>query len=236
MSKGFPALTYKKLAWKQVCTEFTWIINGNTNVQWLKDRKCNIWNDYEQEDGTVGKTYGYQLRNFNDSLDQLWTIADRLVNEPAKRNHILQLYNPLQLKEMSIPPCTLNCVHFRIIGDKLHMITYQRSADWLIGVPFDIAQAALLYELVRDYCAQKDLRLQPGTITYNFGSAHVYNNQYEVANKLIKEPFETYKLPTFRWKQPITTLSTTCLQWFNEDQYILEDYKSGPLLKIPFSA
>lgn len=206
LSQGFPLLTTKKMAWKSIVNELVWFLRGRTDVQWLKDRKCSIWDDWAtpeacakfgREEGDLGPVYGFLWRYFGAEYKDAWTdysgqgidqikrLSDMLLKDPGSRRLIVTGWDPAVCDKVALPPChTLwQCkVHE---GGVLDLKLHQRSADSFLGVPFNIASYTLLLQLLAWTHG-----FEPGTFIHSFGDLHVYNNHVNQVNEqLQREPF-----------------------------------------------
>ena len=192
LSKGFPAVKTKKLAWKSVVSELLWFIEGSNDErrlvevlyddkrEKLKDKKT-IWSQNAEADywkpkakfhGDVGKIYGVQWRNFNGE-DQLLNLIDGLKNNPNSRRHIISSWNPPELKNMSLSACHV-LSQFFISNNKLSCQLYQRSCDMFLGVPFNIASYSLLTHMLAREC-----NLDVGNFIHSLGDFHIYEEHFE---------------------------------------------------------
>ena len=191
MEDGFPILTTKKVAFKTMVTELKWFLRGDTNIKYLQDNNCKIWDgDYERSgrtDGELGPIYGKQWRDWN-GIDQLENLIVGLINEPDSRRHLVSAWNVDDLGEMTLPPCHYSFQCY-VADGKLSLMWNQRSADLFLGVPFNISSYGLLLLLL---C--KETKLEPGELIGNFGDVHLYNNHIEQAKKqLTRKPYELPK-------------------------------------------
>ena len=236
MSKGFPLLTTKKMAWNSVKVELEFFIKGLSSKKWLQDRGCNIWNEWanpvkipnelskEQkitaqiEEDDLGKIYGVQWRNFNSQRkDQLSNIVYELKNNPSNRQLVCSAWNPCELHEMALPPCHL-AWHVFVTNRRLHLSWYQRSVDSFLGLPFNIASYGLLLHLLAKEC-----NLQQGILTGFLSNCHIYENHVEaVKTQLNREIFSPPVIIT----QPFKNI----FDWEYKDTYI-EDYRCGDAIK-----
>ena len=108
MSDGFPILTTKKVAWKTMVTELKWFLQGRTDIKYLQDNNCKIWDgDYKKSgrtDGELGPIYGKQWRDIN-GIDQLENLITGLISNPDSRRHLVSAWNVEDLDKMTLPPC-----------------------------------------------------------------------------------------------------------------------------------
>ena len=195
LQKGFPLLTTKKLHTRSILHELLWFLRGDTNTKYLKENKVRIWDDWADENGDLGPIYGKQWRAFpkpcGGSIDQIADLIDGLKKNPDSRRHLVVAWNPGQLEEMALPPC--HCLfQFYVARGKLSCQLYQRSADFFLGVPFNIASYALLTHMVAEQCD-----LEPGEFVWTGGDVHLYKNHIDQAREQLgREPraFPTLKL------------------------------------------
>ncbi len=187
LSKGFPLMTTKKLNYKAIIIELLWFLKGDTNIKYLKENGCNIWNAWADENGNLGPVYGKQWRDFNgEGLDQIEELIKNIKKNPYSRRHLVSAWNPLVLPDTSksfaenvknnkaaLPPCHA-FFQFYVADGKLSCQLYQRSADIFLGVPFNIASYALLTMMVAKVC---DLAV--GDFVHTFGDVHIYHNHVD---------------------------------------------------------
>jgi len=240
MSNGFPLLTTKKMGIKTIAAELEFFIKGLTDKQWLKDRNCNIWNEwcnpkkipanltenerkeYQLNENDLGPVYGYQWRNFNGSgYDQLKKIIETLKTDPDNRRMVCSAWNPEQLDEQALPPCHV-LWHVTVIGGKLHLSWTQRSCDSFLGIPYNIASYAMLLALLA-----KESSLKPGIVTGFLSDVHIYENHVEQAKTQIKRT--PYTLPDIN----ISNFKSI-YDWQYTD-IKLNNYKSHSKIKAPIA-
>ncbi len=212
MSDGFPLLTTKKMPFKVIATELEFFIKGITDKEWLKERKCRIWDEwcnpkkvpYAHDEATkqkmaaerdLGAVYGFQWRHYNapyhnwdtdysgQGVDQLQNLVDLLKKDPNSRRMIVNAWNPQQLDTMALPPCHY-CFQVTVTGGKLNLMWNQRSIDVMLGLPFNIASYALLLHLLA-----KESGLEEGRLVGFLGDTHIYSNHLEGAKEqLTRDP------------------------------------------------
>ena len=179
LSDGFPLVTTKKCHTRSIFHELLWFLAGETNIQYLKDNKVSIWNEWADENGDLGPVYGYQWRHWPDGkggeIDQIKNLIHQIKNNPNSRRLIVSAWNIADVDQMALPPCHL-LFQFYVADGKLSCQLYQRSADVFLGVPFNIASYALFLAMVAQVCD-----LQPGEFIHTFGDAHLYNNHLDQA-------------------------------------------------------
>lgn len=222
LSEGFPLVTTKKLHLKSIIHELLWFLAGDTNIKYLKDNGVRIWDEWADENGNLGKVYGYQWRswakNANESIDQIAQVVDSIKNNPQSRRHIVTAWNPADIETMALPPCH-TLFQFYVANGKLSCQLYQRSADIFLGVPFNIASYALLTMMMAQVCG-----LQPGNFVHTFGDAHIYNNHLEQVNlQLGRTP---RKLPQMHLNPQVKDIFA-----FRYEDFTLTDYNPYPHIK-----
>jgi thymidylate synthase len=194
LNEGFPLVTTKKVFMKAIIVELLWFLRGDSNVKWLQERGCTIWDEWARADGDLGPVYGVQWRSWpkpgGGHVDQIQQVIDTLKTNPDSRRIIVSAWNVAELDQMALMPCHA-FFQFYVApptapGGKgrLSCQLYQRSADIFLGVPFNIASYALLTHMVAQQC---DLDL--GDFIWTGGDCHLYSNHFEqVALQLSREP------------------------------------------------
>ena len=187
LAKGFPLLTTKKLHLRSIIVELLWFLRGDTNVRWLQERRVNIWNEWANEAGELGPVYGKQWRDWEAAdgrhIDQIAGLIALIRRDPASRRQIVTAWNPGELDRMALAPC--HCLfQTQVAGGRLNLQLYQRSGDFFLGVPFNIASYALLTHMLARECG-----LQPGVFVWTGGDVHLYANHLDQARlQLSREP------------------------------------------------
>ena len=202
MADGFPAVTTKRLAFRSVIGELLWFIAGSSDVNELHALGVRIWdgNAYApywvpkaRFEGDAGRNYGQQWRQWiapdGNHIDQLRTVVERLKSDPSSRRHVVTAWNPGELDQTSLPACHAFFQFF--VGDgKLSLMMYQRSCDLFLGVPFNIAQYAVLLHLVAQFTS-----LVPDEFVHVLADAHIYrDHQDAVRQQLAREPYASPRL------------------------------------------
>jgi len=195
LAQGFPLVTTKKLHLRSIIHELLWFIRGETNVQYLRDNKVTIWDEWADANGDLGPVYGAQWRSWpardGSAIDQLSDVIARIRKNPDSRRLIVTAWNPADVDRMALPPC--HCLfQFYVAGGRLSCQLYQRSADIFLGVPFNIASYALLTMMVAQVTG-----LKPGDFVHTLGDAHLYSNHLEQTREQLKrvpKPLPVMKL------------------------------------------
>jgi thymidylate synthase len=201
--------------------ELLWFLRGETNVRWLQEQGCSIWNEWADVDGELGPVYGKQWRSWaapdGRSIDQIAKLVEGLRHNPNSRRHIVSAWNPADVDDMALPPC--HCLfQFFVAEGRLSCQLYQRSADVFLGVPFNIASYALLTHMLAAV-----IGLEVGEFVHTFGDAHLYLNHIEQAKQQLER--EPYPFPTLDLK-PRTDLFA-----FEYEDMALDGYQAHPHIK-----
>jgi thymidylate synthase len=226
LSKGFPLVTTKKLHLRSIIYELLWFLKGETNIKYLKDNGVSIWDEWADENGELGPVYGSQWRSWptpdGRRIDQIAQVIDQIKKKPDSRRHIVTAWNPAEVDKMALPPCHA-LFQFYIAKGKLSCQLYQRSADYFLGVPFNIASYALLVYMVAQQC---DLEL--GEFVWTGGDVHLYSNHIDqVKLQLSREP---YALPQLVIKRKPSSIFEYEFQDFE-----IANYQAHPSIKAPIA-
>jgi len=187
LADGFPLLTTKKLHLRSIIVELLWFLRGDTNVRWLQERRVSIWNEWADEVGDLGPVYGKQWRDWEAAdgrhIDQIAEVIALIRREPTSRRQIVTAWNPGELDRMALAPC--HCLfQTQVAAGRLNLQLYQRSADFFLGVPFNIASYALLTHMLARECG-----LVPGVFVWTGGDVHLYANHLDQARlQLSRDP------------------------------------------------
>ena len=184
LSQGFPLVTTKRLHVRSIVYELLWFLRGDTNVAWLHEHGVSIWDEWADENGELGPVYGKQWRAWptadGHSIDQITQVVEQLRRDPNSRRIIVSAWNVGELPRMALMPCHA-FFQFYVAAGRLSCQLYQRSADFFLGVPFNIASYALLVEMLAQQC---DLR--PGELVWTGGDCHLYLNHLEQAQEQLR--------------------------------------------------
>ena len=222
LNEGFPCLTTKKLHLRSIIHELLWFLKGDTNIQYLKENKVSIWDEWADEEGNLGPVYGSQWRSWPDydggKIDQIKQVIKQLKETPDSRRIIVSAWNVGEIQNMALPPCHA-FFQFYVSDNKLSCQLYQRSADTFLGVPFNIASYALLTMMVAQVC---DFEL--GDFVHTLGDAHLYLNHLDQAEEQLSRDFRS--LPTLKINPEVKDLFE-----FKFEDFELLDYDPHPHIK-----
>ena len=197
MRDGFPAVTTKRLAFRSVLAELLWFIAGSSDVSELHALGTHIWdgNAYApywtpkaRFEGDAGRNYGQQWRDWiapdGRHVDQLADVIRGIRERPESRRHVVTAWNPGELDATSLPACHALFQLF-VADGRLSLMMYQRSCDLFLGVPFNIAQYAVLLHLIAQIA-----ELVPDELVHVLADAHVYRDHFDAAREQLgREPF-----------------------------------------------
>jgi thymidylate synthase len=226
LAAGFPLVTTKKLHLRSIIYELLWFLTGDTNVRYLHEHDVSIWDEWADQDGNLGPVYGRQWRSWPTAdgrhIDQLANVIQQLKNNPNSRRILVSAWNVGELDQMALLPCHA-LFQFYVAGGRLSCQLYQRSADALLGVPFNVASYALLTQMLAQQCD-----LEVGEFIWTGGDCHLYLNHLEQADlQLSRAP---YPLPTLVIRRRPPSL----FDYTFEDFEIL-DYRYHAAIKAPIA-
>jgi len=224
LSKGFPLVTTKKVHLKSIIHELLWFLKGETNIAYLKENGVSIWDEWADDNGNLGPVYGAQWRSWKNAdgevIDQISSVIEQIKNNPDSRRLIVSAWNVGELNKMALAPCHA-FFQFYVADGKLSCQLYQRSADFFLGVPFNIASYALLTMMVAQVCG-----LKYGDFVHTFGDLYLYSNHIEQAMlQLSREPKE---LPVMKINPDVKDIFG-----FKYEDFQLEGYDPHPAIKAP---
>ncbi|VAW76850.1 Thymidylate synthase [hydrothermal vent metagenome] len=222
LSKGFPAITTKKLHLRSIIHELLWFLKGETNIAYLKENGVRIWDEWADEKGELGPVYGSQWRSWPAAdgrhIDQISQVVDQIRNNPDSRRIIVSAWNVGEIDSMALPPCHA-FFQFYVADGKLSCQLYQRSADIFLGVPFNIASYALLTLMMAQVTG-----LKPGDFVHTLGDAHLYSNHLEQTRMQLQR--EPRVLPAMKINTDVKDLFE-----FRFEDFELVDYDPHPHIK-----
>lgn len=225
LSAGFPRITTKFVPMKPVKAELLWFLRGEKHINFLRMLGVSIWDEWADENDSVGPLYGYQWRSWIDSEgrahDQIKTLIRGLKEDPQSRRHLVSAWNVGDLPDMALAPCHAFFQCYISNDGRLSLQVYQRSADLFLGVPFNIASYALLTHMLAQQTGYS-----PGDLIWTGGDCHIYDNHVEqVKTQLTREVFP---FPRLRLRErPLINDYTM------SDIDASEGYQHGGVLRAP---
>lgn len=218
LEKEFPILTTKFVAFKTSVKEILWIWQKQSNdVRVLQQWNCHVWDEWMQEDGTIGKAYGYQLAKYH----QVDTLLKTLKENPQSRRMVVSMWNVEDLPEMALQPCAFLTMWDVSADNRLNCMLVQRSGDMGLGIPFNMAQYAALVCMIAQVSG-----LRPGLFTHVINNAHIYENHVEALKTQLSRRDEAYPAPVLRLNPEIKNFYD-----FKPEDIVLENYQH--LGKLP---
>lgn len=252
LNQGFPILTTKSVHWHSVVHELLWFLRGDTNVKYLQDNKVRIWNEWATAEGEIGSMYGKQWREWDcyttdqqgrefcfSKIDQIQELVNTLKNNPDSRRMLVNAWNVADLPDsnnspqnnvddglMALAPChyAFQCY---VADGKLSMLVNQRSADFFLGVPFNISSYALLTHMLAQVTG-----LGVGELVWSGGDCHLYSNHIEQAKEQLSRFNKglMYQPPKLVLNSDITNIDD-----FGFDDIQLQGYEHEPTIKAPIA-
>ncbi len=225
LAEEFPALTLRKTYVKSAVDEMLWIWQKKSNN--IHDLNSHIWDEWADEDGSIGKAYGYQLgvkHQYKEGwMDQVDRVIYDLKHNPYSRRIMTNLYVHQDLHEMNLYPCAYSMT-FNVTDGRLNAILNQRSQDVLAANNWNVVQYAVLVHMLAQVAG-----LQPGELVHVIADAHIYDRHIDIIKELIARP--VYPAPKFTLNPDIHDFYE-----FTTDDFTLEDYQAGPQIKnIPIA-
>ena len=220
LQEEFPALTLRPTAIKSAVEEMLWIWQKKSNN--VNDLQTRIWDSWADENGSIGKAYGYQLglkyKFPHGEMDQVDNVIWQLKNQPYSRRIMTNIYNFNDLTEMGLEPCAYSMT-FNVTGNKLNGILNQRSQDILAANNWNVVQYSVLIYMLAQVCD-----LEPGELVHVISDAHIYDRHVPIIREMLERP--QYPAPKFRLNPDIKDFYE-----FTKDDIIIEDYEKNPQIK-----
>ena len=225
LREEFPALTLRPTAIKLCVDEILWIWQKKSNN--INDLNSKIWDQWADENGSIGKAYGYQLaRKYKFSqgeMDQVDNVLWQLKNTPYSRRIMTNIYNFQDLSEMGLEPCAYSMT-FNVTGNTLNGILNQRSQDILAANNWNVVQYSVLLHMLAQVSG-----LEAGELVHVISDAHIYDRHIPLIKELIKR--ETYPAPKFSLNPEVKSFYD-----FTVDDIKIENYQKGPqITNIPIA-
>lgn len=225
LSAGFPRITTKYVPMRPVKAELLWFLRGEQHINFLRMLDVSIWNEWADDNDSVGPLYGYQWRSWIDNEgrahDQIKALIRGLEEDPQSRRHLVSAWNVGDLDDMALAPCHALFQCYVGEGGRLSLQVYQRSADLFLGVPFNIASYALLTHMLAQ---QTGLRV--GELIWTGGDCHVYDNHVRGVRRQLAQRIHPF--PRLRLKK-----AASIDDYRMSDIDVSEGYVHGPVIKAP---
>lgn len=220
LSEEFPALTLRPTAIRLAFDELLWIWQKKSNN--IKDLNSHIWDQWADENGSIGKAYGYQLgipyKFKQGEMDQVDNVLWLLKNDRYSRRIMTNMYNFADLSEMGLEPCAYSMT-FNVKGNTLNAILNQRSQDVLTANNWNVVQYSLLLMMMAQVSG-----LKAGELVHVIADAHIYDRHVDIVKELIERP--QYPAPKVRLNPDVTDFYE-----FTDKDLIIEDYQKNPQVK-----
>lgn len=239
----FPLITTRKSFYKAAIAELLGYLRGYDNAAQFREIGCKTWdantnenqdwlnNPYRKGEDDMGRVYGVQGRSWmrpdGTQLDQLKKVIDNLSKGIDDRSEIVTFYNPGEFEMGCLRPC-MHTHTFSLLGDTLHLTSYQRSCDVPLGLNFNQVQVFVLLALVAQITGHK-----AGKAYHKIVNAHIYENQLELMKdvQLKREPFPSPKLHI----NPEIKSLNDIEEWVTKDDFEIEGYQCHDAIQYPFA-
>lgn len=221
LTEGFPLVTTKKINFKACAHETLWFLRGSSDTKYLNDHGVKIWNNWADSSGDLGPVYGHQWRHWPSDageIDQISKVVSDIQTNPNSRRHIVSAWNVADIDKMKLPPCHM-MYQFYVLNGRLSCSVYMRSVDLFLGLPFDIADYALLTQMIAHVT-----KLVPHELVFFLADTHIYKNHLEqVKLQLTRAP---RSLPKVTLNPDVTTIDAFCYE-----DIVLTDYNPHSVIK-----
>ena len=198
LREEFPIMTLRRTYWKSAIDEILWIWQKKSNR--LDELGSHVWDAWAQEDGTIGKAYGYQLgvkhKYHEGEFDQVDRVLYDLKHNPASRRILTSIFNHADLHEMALAPCAYSMT-FNVSGNTLNAILNQRSQDMLTANNWNVCQYAALVHMIAQVSG-----LQAGELVHVIADCHIYDRHVELVKRMLDNPM--YDAPKFEIDPTVT--------------------------------
>ncbi|MGI6249513.1 MAG: thymidylate synthase [Acutalibacteraceae bacterium] len=223
LAEEFPILTLRKTYYAKAIDELLWIWQKKSNR--IAELNSRIWDAWADENGTIGKAYGYQLgikhRYKEGMFDQVDRVLFDLKNNPLSRRIMTNIYNHHDLSEMMLYPCAYSMT-FNVTGNKLNGILNQRSQDMLVANNWNVCQYAVLLHMFAHVSS-----LEPGELVHVIADAHIYDRHIPIVEELITR--QEFEAPEFALDKKVKDFYQFTTESFKFDNYRFNEFK----VKIP---
>ena len=223
LSREFPIQTIRRMFFKSAVDELLWIWQKKSNN--IRDLSSRIWDAWADENGSIGKAYGYQLgvkHSYPEGeMDQVDRVLYDLKHNPASRRILTNIYTFADLSEMALYPCAYSMT-FNVSGNKLNAILNQRSQDMLAANNWNVVQYSVLVHMMAQVSG-----LEAGELVHVISDAHIYDRHVPIIEKMLTQP--QHDAPKFLMDPSVTNFYD-----FTRDSFQVEGYEYAPFSdKIP---
>ena len=225
LAEEFPILTIRRTYWKSAIDELLWIWQKKSNN--VHDLRTRVWDAWADENGSIGKAYGYQLgvkhHYPQGDMDQVDKVLWDLKNNPASRRIMTNIYTFADLSEMALYPCAYSMT-FNVSGNKLNAILNQRSQDMLAANNWNVVQYSVLTHMLAQVTG-----LEVGEFVHVIADCHIYDRHIPAVKAMLE--LEGYEAPKFVMDKSIDNFYD-----FTPNSFKMEDYKFHPFnFEIPMA-
>lgn len=229
----FPLVTLKETRWKIAFLEMLFFISGQTNAKWLNEHGSKLWDAWADEDGYLGPIYGYQWRGWGtytmtdhliyERIDQVRMLIEGLKTNPTGRRHIVSAWNVGDLREMALPPCHWAHQTYVTNDGHLDLKVFIRSSDVALGLPFNVAQYALLTHLYARAAGLTARRL-----IVDIGDAHLYLDHVDAMREAVST-----RSPVDCQPQLWIKTDNTDIDGYKPEDFDITGYTFHPHIPLP---
>lgn len=237
LRNGFPLITSKRVPFRLVAEELLWFLRGEDDIRYLQERDVHIWDEWANEYGYIGPMYGYQWRRWGEyydydspmhdenddglvpGVDQIAQVIESVKSDPYSRRHVVSTWNPSDLPYMALAPCHIMFQFYVEEDDVLSIQVIQRSADFFLGIPFNIASYALLTHMVAHVTGYG-----VGRLIWVGGDCHIYDNHRDQVKEQLSR--EHVPLPELEIVGDVANIDD-----FTIDNFKVTEYNPHPTLK-----
>ena len=214
LREEFPIMTLRRTYWKSAIDEILWIWQKKSNR--IDELGSHVWDEWADENGTIGKAYGYQLgvkhKYPEGEFDQVDRVLYDLKHNPASRRIMTNIFNHADLHAMGLAPCAYSMT-FNVTGNTLNAILNQRSQDMLTANNWNVCQYAALTHMIAQVSG-----LQVGELVHVIADCHIYDRHVDLVKKMLDNP--AFEAPRFEIDKSITDFYA-----FTKDSFKMVDYQ-----------
>ena len=214
LKEEFPIMTLRRTYWKSAIDEILWIWQKKSNR--IAELGSHVWDEWADENGTIGKAYGYQLgvkhKYPEGEFDQVDRVLYDLKHNPASRRILTNIFNHADLHAMGLAPCAYSMT-FNVTGNTLNAILNQRSQDMLTANNWNVCQYAALVHMFAQVSG-----LQVGELVHVIADCHIYDRHVDLVKKMLDNP--TFEAPKFEIDKSVTDFYA-----FTKDSFRMVDYR-----------